>query len=429
VFVVRSRTLFWGNIKMLDYQAVLLNFFYYLQRSIIFSLFLICFSPNAARASDTPVSNLIQSLMSCHPELRASALRVELAGVALQQVDAGRLPSFSVTADGFTQNGTQTAQLQLNATVPIATFGVLPAKKELEEARLELQRIVHAKEVRSHAERLISLTLSQFYLDEKILLVEDVLASQSELGEQMQRQLAKGNSSKADLLQVNSSISQTNSKLNSLLMESYRNEQEIQTLECLGYDSKQIIAEIQPFVQSYVGSTIYSFEFLEAERKAVVIKNELNLERLSNRPTIQLEGSAALTNNGTTSPRFGLSSKYEYQNLGRSSELSLQEKELQLQEAALNVEKVKQEQEQRLLILEKELSFLATQAVPQRQASILNLKEERLSSRRLFDAGRIRMNELLSAYDELSNAQINLIDLRKQLDLLYVEKFFLLGGG
>jgi len=51
-----------------------------------------------------------------------------------------------------------------------------------------------------------------------------------------------------------------------------------------------------------------------------------------------------------------------------------------------------------------------------------------LSSRRLFDAGRIRMKELLSAYDELSNAQINLIDLRKQLDLLYVEKFFLLGG-
>jgi outer membrane protein TolC len=39
------------------------------------------------------------------------------------------------------------------------------------------------------------------------------------------------------------------------------------------------------------------------------------------------------------------------------------------------------------------------------------------------------MKELLSAYDELSNAQINLIDLRKQLDLLYVEKFFLLGGG
>jgi len=89
---------------------------------------------------------------------------------------------------------------------------------------------------------------------------------------------------------------------------------------------------------------------------------------------------------------------------------------------------VQQEQEQRLVIIEEQLMFLTAQALPQRQASILNLEEQLASSQRLFDGGRITMNELLSSYDELSTAKIDLVEMRKQIDLLQLEKFFLVGG-
>lgn len=384
--------------------------------------------PNGVTASELSVTGFIRTLKSCHPELRASALRVEMAGVALQQVDSGRLPSFSISADGFTQSGQRTAQLQLTVTAPIATFGVLDAKKELEAARLELQRVSHSKEVRSHTERLISATISRFYLDEKIALLHEILELKGGLNEQMKRRLALGNASNADVLQVEASLAQNQARRNNLQIEAFTADQEIRTLQCTGMDVRQIVLDLQPTIQTYNGVILRSVEFIEAERKVAVLQNELNLERLSNRPTLQLEGSAALNNNGNTAPRVGLSTTFEYQNLGRSQSFRVRDKDLKLQEAVLDVAKVQQEQEQRLMIIEEQLMFLTTQALPDRQVSILNLEEQLASSQRLFDGGRITMNELLSSYDELSTAKTDLVDMRKQIDLLQLERFFLIGG-
>jgi outer membrane protein TolC len=399
-----------------------------LQTSVICVLMIVSLLPNSVAAGEVSVGGFIRTLKSCHPELRASALRVEMAGVALQQVDAGRLPSFSVSADGFTQSGERTAQLQLTVTAPIATFGVLPAKKELEAARLELQRVSHSKEVRSHAERLISATISLFYLDEKIALLQEILELKGGLNEQMKRRLALGNASNADVLQVEASLAQNQARRNNLQIEAFTADQEIRTLQCIGMDVRQIVLDLQPIIQSYNGGVLRSVEFIEAERKVAVLQSELNLERLSNRPTLQLEGSAALNNNGHTAPRVGISTTFEYQNLGRSQSFRMRDKDLKLQEAVLDVAKVQQEQEQRLVIIEEQLMFLTAQALPQRQASILNLEEQLASSQRLFDGGRITMNELLSSYDELSTAKIDLVEMRKQIDLLQLEKFFLVGG-
>ena len=399
-----------------------------LQTSLICVLTIFSLLPNGVTASELSVTGFIRTLKSCHPELRASALRVEMAGVALQQVDSGRLPSFSISADGFTQSGQRTAQLQLTVTAPIATFGVLDAKKELEAARLELQRVSHSKEVRSHTERLISATISRFYLDEKIALLHEILELKGGLNEQMKRRLALGNASNADVLQVEASLAQNQARRNNLQIEAFTADQEVRTLQCTGMDVRQIVLDLQPTIQTYNGVILRSVEFIEAERKVAVLQNELNLERLSNRPTLQLEGSAALNNNGNTAPRVGLSTTFEYQNLGRSQSFRVRDKDLKLQEAVLDVAKVQQEQEQRLMIIEEQLMFLTTQALPDRQVSILNLEEQLASSQRLFDGGRITMNELLSSYDELSTAKTDLIDMRKQIDLLQLERFFLIGG-
>ena len=399
-----------------------------LQPYVICVLTIFSLLPNSVTAGDLSVYGFIRTLKSCHPELRASALRVEMAGVSLQQVDAGRLPSFSVSADGFTQSGQRTSQLQLTVTAPIATFGVLDAKKELEAARLELQRVSHSKEVRSHTERLISATISRFYLDEKIALLHEILELKGGLNEQMKRRLALGNASNADVLQVEASLAQNQARRNNLQNEVFIADQEIRTLKCTGMDVRQIVLDLQPIIQTYNGVILRSVEFIEAERKVAVLQSELNLERLSNRPTLQLEGSAALNNNGHTAPRVGISTTFEYQNLGRSQSFRMRDKDLKLQEAVLNVAKVQQEQEQRLVIIEEQLMFLTAQALPQRQASILNLEEQLASSQRLFDGGRITMNELLSSYDELSTAKIDLVEMRKQTDLLQLEKFFLIGG-
>lgn len=399
-----------------------------LQTSVVCVLTILSLLPNSVAAGDLSVSGFIRTLKSCHPELRASALRVEMAGVALQQVDAGKLPSFSVSADGFTQSGQRTAQLQLTVTAPIATFGVMDAKKELEAARIELQRISHSKELRAHTERLISATISRFYLDEKIALLHEILELKGGLNEQMKRRLALGNASNADVLQVEASLAQNQAKRNNLQIEAFTADQEIRTLQCTGMDVRQIVIDLQPIIQTYNGVILRSVEFIEAERKVAVLQNELNLERLSNRPTLQVEGSAALNNNGNTAPRVGLSTTFEYQNLGRAQSFRVRDKDLKLQEAVLDVAKVQQEQEQRLMIIEEQLMFLTTQALPQRQVSILNLEEQLASSQRLFDGGRITMNELLSSYDELSTAKTDLVDMRKQIDLLQVERFFLIGG-
>jgi len=413
---------------MVRFRAISNHFCTNLQKSLICGLAIFSLLPNGATAGEASVTSFMRTLISCHPELRASALQVEMAGVALQQVDAAKLPSFSVSADGFTQSGEPTAQLQLTVTAPITTFGVLPAKKELEGARLELQRVSHSKEVRSHTERLISATILRSYLDEKLGVLNEILELKSGLSDQMKRRLALGNASNADLLQVEASLAQNYARRNNLQIEAYTADQEMRTLQCTGMDMRQIVLDLQPLILTYNGVILRSIEFIEAERKVAVLQSELALERLSDRPTLQLEGSAALNNNGNTAPRIGFSTKFEYQNLGRSQNFRVRDKDLKLQEAVLDVAKIQQEQEQRLNIIEEQLLFLTTQALPQRQVSIVNLEEQLASSQRLFDGGRITMNELLSSYDELSTAKVDLVDMRKQIDILQVERFFLIGG-
>ena len=401
-----------------------------LLRCATITTLILCFTSlsEAAHGQASSAHALVRELSACHPRLQGSALGSQQATIAAQQVEAQRLPTFSISADGFQQDGTTVSALQLNITVPIATFGVQAAREDLEKARIALERSTHEETTADHAYRYVDALVRQEGLISRKNIVAQAVTDQQGFVEQVRRRQDAGSASTADVLQIEASLAQLTSQRNQIDLELLSLEAELRELQCPRMDTDRLDYDLWRNVLQYNGDLRHNAAVRTAEAQIVVAQKNLALEQISNRPTIQMEASATARSDRTTAPRIGLTSNFEYQNIGRSLGLQVRGRDLEVQRAILELEQVQYETFQRLNLIEGQINLFEEVTRAHQGSTTLILETTLASHRRLFDAGRISMNELLSAFEELMRAKLELSQMETDTESHILERFFLLGG-
>ena len=400
-----------------------------LRCAVITTLVLFFNSPSEAASGQAgSVHALVRKLSVCHPRLQSSAVDSKQATIAAQQVEAERLPTFSISADGFQQSGAAASGLQINIAVPIATFGVQSAREDLERARISLERRTHEENTVDHAYRYVDALIREEGLISRNNIIEQAIVEQQGFVEQMRRRQDAGSASEADLLEVEASLAQLTSQQNKNDLELLSLQAELYELQCPSLDIERLDIELWNEILRYRGRPKHNAAIRTAEAKIVVAQKNLALEQISNRPTIKLEGSAAARSDSKKAPRLGLTTNFEYQNIGRSLGLQVKGRELQVEKAIFELEQVQDENFQRFNLVQGQMKLLEEVTLANQGRTNLTLEATLASRRRLFDAGRISMNELLSAFDDLMRAKLELSQMETDLETHILERFFLSDG-
>ena len=400
-----------------------------LRCAVITTLVLFFNSPSEAASGQAgSVHALVRKLSVCHPRLQSSAVDSKQATISAQQVEAERLPTFSISADGFQQSGAVASGLQINIAVPIATFGVQSAREDLERARISLERRTHEENTVDHAYRYVDALIREEGLISRNNIIEQAIVEQQGFVEQMRRRQDAGSASEADLLEVEASLAQLTSQQNKNDLELLSLQAELYELQCPSLDIERLDIELWNEILRYRGRPKHNAAIRTAEAKIVVAQKNLALEQISNRPTIKLEGSVAARSDSKTAPRLGLTTNFEYQNIGRSLGLQVKGRELQVEKAIFELEQVQDENFQRFNLVQGQMKLLEEVTLANQGRTNLTLEATLASRRRLFEAGRISMNELLSAFDDLMRAKLELSQMETDLETHILERFFLSDG-
>jgi len=373
-------------------------------------------------------SDFIRQVFAVHPEIQQQKAKVESAEANIASSRAARLPTISI---GGTYSDENRESGTTRVALPIYTFGRITNEIELSGERYRLEELgllaMQNKVVRSASKLFIT------YVAEgrRLGVFRQNFTELSLLLERIKRRRLSGYDSHADVNSAKSRVLQSGAKAMN---------QEVLLRAMLGelsilYGKK--ISEVVPIpdgiFQLPQGIDIEKIildqnpRLLEAEQRINIAEREVRIERLNNRPNIEAYASDDLTDPFKNSLDFGVTVKYDWDNLGRAVAAKVGSAEA-LRRAAVSAHDLVQ-QDVRIQLIKAQTTIESVEKqIAEQDLIVESLTSTKTSFIRQYEAGRKSLMELLNIYNELAEAKSQKIRLETQLYEAQIDIYSLTGS-
>ena len=390
-------------------------------RRIVVSLGLFCFSGSISSAQVPDISALATELAQCHPQLVAAFARVDGARASVDEVRAGRLPKFSVSAGAFLNDGkSDDTQASLNGTLPLVTFGRQQASERVSAVRLALAEGEYSRSVAEHIKKLVGRWLTRDADLERIKIFENSLLAKKDFIDVIERRSKKGISSDAELRDARTEYLADVTEVENLRLQLLDVEGDILALSCENVEIRRVVWTEVPVKVSDIIIENHP-DYIVQHQQLALAEREADLASTSGAPTLQLEGRFAADTSQDVASRIGLTIDYEYESFGRGRRAAITQADQQVREAENLLQFLRIDLGQQATSNYQRLVQFNTNIVPALQNELFNFQQTLESSQRLYEAGRMTVREVLSDINSVKQTQLDLVDSQQQIWSIYNE--------
>jgi outer membrane protein TolC len=371
------------------------------------------------------MDELLAELRSCSPELISRDAAVSVAAGNVEAEKAKRLPSFSLSANGkYLADSSNDNSLDASARYTLMSFGKFEANEAFAERKLQVEQYSSYDTGLQQLAELLQRKSSFSRLASDIATLEAIVGMQQEVLDRVERRSTVALSSESDKNAVFSKVWQNKNRINENRLQQQLVKTELDLLACtenlqlLSLDALPKESGVaDPLTQEFVNASIAVLDARLASKNA-----ELEANKLSLRPDLQLVGSVPVDDTAKDNSSLGIEMNVSYGNMGRveaARAVSLQREieALQFEREVSNARRIRN-----LVSLEQRIMALRDEVIPNQQLSIDSVGMKLASKERLFKAGRVSLFELLSAYDELLSAQLDLNKFQAELQQAQIDR-------
>jgi len=379
----------------------------------------------ASHASAQTMDELLAELRSCSPQLISRDAAVSVAAGNVEAEKAKRLPSFSLSANGkYLADSSNDNSLDASARYTLMSFGKFEANEAFAERKLQVEQYSSYDTGLQQLAELLQRKSSFSRLASDIATLEAIVGMQQEVLDRVERRSTVALSSESDKNAVFSKVWQNKNRINENRLQQQLVKTELDLLACtenlqlLSLDALPKESGVaDPLTQEFVNASIAVLDARLASKNA-----ELEANKLSLRPDLQLVGSVPVDDTAKDNSSLGIEMNVSYGNMGRveaARAVSLQREieALQFEREVSNSRRIRN-----LVSLEQRIMALRDEVIPNQQLSIDSVGMKLASKERLFKAGRVSLFELLSAYDELLSAQLDLNKFQAELQQAQIDR-------
>ena len=379
----------------------------------------------ATHVSAQTMDELLAELRSCSPELISRDAAVSVAAGNVEAEKAKRLPSFSLSANGkYLADSSNDNSLDASARYTLMSFGKFEANEAFAERKLEVEQLNSYETGLQKLAELLQRKSSFNRLSNDISTLQTIVGMQQEVLDRVERRSNVALSSESDKNAVFSKVWQNKNRINENRLQQQLVKTELDLLACT--ENLQLLTldvlpmeegQADPLTQEFVNSSI---AVLDARLESKVAELEAN--KLSLRPDVDLVGSVPVDDTAKDNSSLGIEMNVSYGNMGRveaarAVALEAEVEALRFEREVSNARRIRN-----LVSLEQRIMALRDEVIPNQQLAIDTVGMKLASKERLFKAGRVSLFELLSAYDELLSAQLDLNKFQAELQQAQIDR-------
>lgn len=371
---------------------------------------------------------LARTLADCSPQLIAQESKVDGARAAAEGVRSERMPSFSVSAGAFQNNGKSAESTSsITGRVPVVTFGRQSANEQLSAARVELAESDYFQSVAEHVRNLVELWIERDAIEAQISMYQDIITEKKKVVEVVERRSTQGLSSEAELRDAQSEYVSDVTALENLRLKLITIESDIVVFGCddmsLGFASVVAPQETDP---KDLGMSLNP-DLMVPRAELALTKAQVFFQARADVPGLDLEARASIDGQGDTNSRVGLTVNYEYSNLGRAKKFDLVEAEMRVREQENTLKFLIIDGEQENFANYQSSQLLIDKIIPSTQQELLSYEKSLESSYRRYEAGKLTVRDVLSDINKILQSKTGLAEAEQQLQRNYNNLAYALG--
>lgn len=375
----------------------------------LFAAFLVF--PGSKLHADEPPSleAYIATLESCQPNFIEGQAKLRSKEAGLAAIRSQRLPSFSVSASGLTAiEGGAVANSQAGVRWPIVTFGRQSAEEQVAFQEVSLEAAVYSERLSNQILQLLELHTQISSVNQQMQILKQTIAEQENLKDIVSRRANKGMSSSAEIFLISAKVNRNIGELSSQRLQFEQLRGQVSALQCEEYNPTFEIEVVSNWLDVPQHNSGTSPTVQRLVQGLELSKSKFKLQQRQNSPTLNLEGKSPFTEFDKRAAQVGLSLSYQLENAGQALKYSRRQADLEIEASRSSLAAGEMQVATELAALENNIFEFNISVIPNQRTTVDVLDSTLASKRRLYQAGRVSLFELLSINDELMAARISL---------------------
>jgi outer membrane protein TolC len=368
-------------------------------------------SASIVDAQEITMGDLKDRISGCNQELKVYDSDISTARINQQSVSVQSLPTLTLNLNGYVNE--ETNQSDITANMPLYTFGAQQAKETVADQKLGLSQVVREQKLQSLTKLVAENLIKLQYTRQKTTALEFYLDRLIELERTVQNRTKVGLSAQAELLEVANELISKRTALSELEKLSLEIQGNLRRDNCGNSEFLLTLPVVETVATKKTAALDKNADLNAIDRKISVEKSEIEVAETSSRPTLNARAVKPVAGK----EKIGLSLNYTYEHFGRSQQIKVQKQREALEKARRELASKETELREALVMTIEQVNLLSQKLIPELSEHLDVLEKTLESKLRLLDGGRADVAEVVNAYQQMSQAEVRLLEQKMNLEL------------
>lgn len=362
-------------------------------------------------AQEITMDDLKDRISDCNQELKVFDSDVSTARINQQSVSVQTLPTLTLNLNGYVNE--ETNQSDITANMPLYTFGAQQAKEIVAEQKLILSQVLREQKLQALTKLVAENHIKLQYTRQKTTALEFYLDRLIELERTVQNRTKVGLSAQAELLEVANELISKRTALSELEKLSLEIQGNLRRDNCGEPEFLLTLPAVEKIAERKTAALDNNVDLQAIDHKINVEKGEIEVAETSSRPTL----NARVVKPVEGKEKIGLSLSYTYEHFGRSQQIKVNKQREALEKARRELASKETELREALVTAIEQVNLLSQKLIPELSEHFDVLEKTLESKLRLLDGGRADVAEVVNAYQQMSQAEVRLLEQKMNLEL------------
>lgn len=362
-------------------------------------------------AQEITMDDLKDRISDCNQELKVFDSDVSTARINQQSVSVQTLPTLTLNLNGYVNE--ETNQSDITANMPLYTFGAQQAKEIVAEQKLILSQVLREQKLQALTKLVAENHIKLQYTRQKTTALEFYLDRLIELERTVQNRTKVGLSAQAELLEVANELISKRTALSELEKLSLEIQGNLRRDNCGEPEFLLTLPAVEKIAERKTAALDNNVDLKAIDHKINVEKGEIEVAETSSRPTLNARAVKPVEGK----EKIGLSLSYTYEHFGRSQQIKVNKQREALEKARRELASKETELREALVTAIEQVNLLSQKLIPELSEHFDVLEKTLESKLRLLDGGRADVAEVVNAYQQMSQAEVRLLEQKMNLEL------------
>ena len=372
-------------------------------------------APNISSGQELTIRELRDQVAACNTEVKAFDSAVESAKLDRQLTSAQRLPTLSLNANGYLDEDSN--QSNITVSVPLVTFGLQKAKETNAERRVKESEAKKQKKLdeitRNISKNLVELQTAR----QKETALNYYLGKLVDLEAKVVNRTKAGLSAEMEVLGVSNEILSKQNDISQLVSKIFELKSELRRDNCGVANQLISLPSVDEITSTKTFQLSNNSEIKLLQNALQTARASIDVAALESRPTLEARAVRPFEGKG----KVGLSLTYEYQNLGRTTKVNKSKEKEKLAKIESEIITKETELSEMITNLTEKIDLIDEKIIPDLTQHAEVLDRSLQSKLRLLEGGRVKVGEVVNAYQQLANVEVSLLEQQKLIRLFIVE--------